>query len=65
MLKLEVVIACGSRENLSPDLLASYIKGNTEGANSDAFVDIERTELFTYVGEKLVSLVDYLRQISK
>jgi radical SAM-linked protein len=65
VLNLDVVIACGSRENLSPDLLSSYIKGNTEGANNDAFVDIERTELFTYVGEKLVSLVDYLRQISK
>jgi radical SAM-linked protein len=65
VLKLEVVIACGSRENLSPDLLARYIKENTEGANDDAFVDIERTEIFTFVGEKLVSLVDYLKQISK
>jgi radical SAM-linked protein len=62
VLNLDVVLACGSKENLSPDLLSSYIKANIEGANDDAFVDIERKEIYTIANNKLISLVDYLLQ---
>jgi radical SAM-linked protein len=55
-LEIKVLIACGSKENLSADLLASYIKNNTDNFKADAFVDIEREEMFIIKNDKFVPL---------
>lgn len=65
VLNLEVLISTGSRENLSPELLAAYIKNNTEGVNEEAFVDIRRKELYTVHEKKIMPLVDYFKKIAK
>jgi radical SAM-linked protein len=64
LLKLDVLIACGSRTNLSPDLLSSFVKENTGGVYDDAFVDIERKEIYTEVDDKLIPLIEYFKKIS-
>jgi radical SAM-linked protein len=53
---ISCIVACGSRENLSADLLAQYIKANTESAEAEAFIDIKRVELYYYEDLKLVPL---------
>lgn len=55
------IISCGSRENLSADLLAKYIKSKTSSAIEDSFIEIKRTEMYAYDGEKLVALDKYFR----
>ena len=59
-LVLNVLISSGSREHLSPDLLSNYIKENTEGADMEAFVAINREEMYAYKDEKLVPLYKYI-----
>jgi radical SAM-linked protein len=59
-LLLAVVVSCGSKENLSADLLAQYIKTNTSGANMEAFVDIMREEMYVKVNEELVPMYLYI-----
>lgn len=56
LLIFEVVTACGSRENLSPSLLADYIKEHVEYIDKEAFVDIERLDMYAYKNNKLVPL---------
>lgn len=56
LLILEATIACGSRENLSPSLLADYIKEHVEYIDKEAFVDIERLDMYAYKNNKLVPL---------
>jgi len=62
-LKLEVLTACGSKENLSAQLIAKYIKENTTGAIAEAFVDVKREEMYVYSQEKLVPLYKYVAVI--
>lgn len=62
---INTVIACGSRENLSAELLAEYILKNTTGANIEAFTDIMREEMYTESDGELVSLYDYIFNSSK
>lgn len=57
---VNTLIACGSRENLSADLLATYIKENTTNANKDAFVEIKREEMYALKDNKLVPLYKYI-----
>jgi radical SAM-linked protein len=64
LLKLDVLISCGSRANLSPDLLSSFVKENTGGVYDDAFVDIKRKEIYTEVDDKLIPLIEYFKKIS-
>lgn len=59
VLKIDTLVRCGSRKNLSPEILASFIKKNTEGADSDAFCSIERQELYTEHNKKLLPVGDY------
>lgn len=61
VLQVEAVISCGSRENLSSNLLSTYIKSMTTGALEDSFIEIRRTEMYAYKEEKLVSLCEYFR----
>ena len=55
-LVLNCLISCGSRENLSPDLLATFIKSNTTNFVEDGFVEIRREEMYTLQNDKLVEL---------
>lgn len=57
---IKTVTACGSRENLSAELLAKFIVNNTTGADGDAFIDIMRSEMFTKYEGRLIALKDYV-----
>ena len=60
-LLIETSIACGSKENLSADLLSSYIKANTTGVNENSFVDVMREDMYTLLDGKYVSIDSYFR----
>lgn len=62
---IDAITACGSRENLSAELLAEYIFKNTTDANTEAFVDIMREEMYIKYEGNLVSLYEYILNISK
>ncbi|MBZ9688233.1 TIGR03936 family radical SAM-associated protein [Clostridium estertheticum] len=59
ILIISALIACGSRANLSAHLLADYIVENIESINKDAFVDIEREEMYAMKDDKLVTLSEF------
>lgn len=56
MLVVNTLIATGSRENLSADLVSRYIKENVTNTNKESFVDIKREEMYLQKGEELVPL---------
>ena len=58
-LKINVLVSCGSIQNLSADLLAQFIKENTSDIKENSFVDIERQEIYGEYENKLVALSDY------
>jgi radical SAM-linked protein len=60
-LKITVLIACGSRANLSAGLVADYMKENIEFTNKEAFVNIAREEMYAYKDEKLVTLSQFFK----
>lgn len=62
-LVINTVISCGSRENLSPELLAAFIQENTTGAKVNSFVDIRREEMYAETKKKLVPLYEYAKMI--
>ncbi|MCH5138191.1 DUF2344 domain-containing protein [Clostridiaceae bacterium UIB06] len=62
-LVMRTIISCGSRENLSAELLARFIQDNTREANKDAFVDIKREEMYAEVNKKLVPLYKYAEMV--
>ncbi|WP_032121076.1 TIGR03936 family radical SAM-associated protein [Clostridium amazonitimonense] len=53
-------ISSGSREHLSPELLANYIKENIANADLESFVDIKREEMLAYKGNKVTPLYKYM-----
>ncbi|MDP4087649.1 MAG: TIGR03936 family radical SAM-associated protein [Bacillota bacterium] len=57
---IEALLACGSRENLSPELFSEYIGANTSGVKKDSFVEIMREEMYTVEGKDFVSINSYL-----
>lgn len=61
-LTIKTTIACGSRENLSAQLLAKYIATNTTGIDNDAFIDIKRKEMYTYFKENRYALYEFYQQ---
>ncbi|MCY6484289.1 TIGR03936 family radical SAM-associated protein [Clostridium aestuarii] len=61
-LKVKTLVACGSKENLSAQLLGQYIKNNMEDMNKDSFIHIERQEMFACESNKFVSLDKYFKQ---
>ncbi|MBU3145567.1 TIGR03936 family radical SAM-associated protein [Clostridium sp. CF012] len=61
ILIIRALIACGSRNNLSAQLLADYIKGNFKDINKEAFVDIQREEMFATKDDKLVTLSEFFK----
>jgi len=48
VLFIGATISCGSKENLSAQLVAEFINVHTTGVNKEAFVDIKRIEMFAY-----------------
>jgi radical SAM-linked protein len=58
-LSITVLIACGSRANLSAGLIADYMKENIESINKEAFVDIVREEMYAYKDDELVTLSQF------
>ncbi|MBU3128406.1 TIGR03936 family radical SAM-associated protein [Clostridium tagluense] len=61
ILVIRTLVACGSRNNLSAQLLADYIVGNTSYINKEAFVDIEREEMYGTKDDKLVTLSEFFK----
>lgn len=53
---LNVLISSGSREHLSPDLVAQYIKSNIPEIVEDAFVDIKREEMYVLKDNKYIPI---------
>lgn len=53
---LNVLIATGSRENLSADLLVTYLKEKVENINKESFVNIKREEMYILKNNKYIPL---------
>lgn len=61
ILVVDATVSCGSVENLSAELLARYIKDNTSSCVEEAFVDIQRKEMYAIEGGKLIPLYRYAK----
>ncbi len=57
---LNILVSSGSREHLSPDLVASYIKSNIEEIIEDAFIDIKREEMYLLKEDKYVPIYKFI-----
>ena len=55
-LVINALIATGSRENLSADLLARFITSKIENVNTELFVNIKREEMYVLKNTKYVPL---------
>ena len=55
-LVLNVLISSGSREHLSPDLLAEYIKSNICEIVEDSFIDMKREEMYVLKDDKYIPI---------
>ena len=55
-LVINALIATGSRENLSADLLAKFITSKIEDVNTESFVSIKREEMYVLKNNKYVPL---------
>ena len=55
-LVINTLIATGSRENLSADLLVSYLKEHVGNIKEDTFVNIKREEMYILNNNKYVPL---------
>jgi radical SAM-linked protein len=58
---IEALVSCGSRENLSADLLSKYIKTHTHNIDEIAFTEIKRIEIYGIRGNKLLPLCEYFK----
>lgn len=59
ILEINAMINCGSSENLSPELLAKYIKKHTSNCDLEAFTDIRRNEMYALRGNDIIPLYKY------
>jgi len=57
---INIVVSSGSREHLSPDLVASYIKNNIPEIEEDAFVDIKREEMYVLTNNKYMPIYKFI-----
>ncbi|MBV7273064.1 DUF2344 domain-containing protein [Clostridiaceae bacterium UIB06] len=60
---IQTTVSCGSKENLSAELLSAFIQENTRAAKTDSFVDIKREEMYAAVKSKLIPLYKYVEMI--
>ena len=61
LLVIEAIVSCGSRENLSPELVTQFVKNSTTNWDPDAFVDIKREEMYAKQENKLIPLYKFAR----
>ncbi|MGV8983031.1 TIGR03936 family radical SAM-associated protein [Clostridium sp.] len=61
ILVIKTLVACGSRDNLSAQLLVKYIKDNVQNISEEAFVDIQREEMYGVKDDKLVTLSEFFK----
>lgn len=61
LLIIDAMVSCGSRENLSADVLAKFIKENTTCVKEDSFIDIQRQELYGLKNKEYVPLDEFLK----
>ena len=61
---IKVLVSCGSKENLSPQLLSEFIINNTFFIDKEKFVDIKREELYVYKDNIYSTLGEYFRKES-
>jgi len=59
VLTIGSTISCGSKANLSAQLLAEFVSIHTTGVNEDAFVDIKRIEMYAYKNEEKYPLYKF------
>ncbi|WP_294187463.1 TIGR03936 family radical SAM-associated protein [uncultured Clostridium sp.] len=57
---INIVVSSGSREHLSPDLVANYIKNNIPEIEEDAFVDIKREEMYVLDKNKYIPIYKFI-----
>lgn len=60
-LKITSLINCGSRENLSAQLLSDFIQSKTTEVSLDAFVDIKRIEMYGKINNNLLTLQEFYK----
>lgn len=63
VLNIDALVACGSRENLSPELICNYLKDNTLNANLDAFCEVKREEMYGIKNKSLISLFKFFKNL--
>ncbi|MCY6371866.1 TIGR03936 family radical SAM-associated protein [Clostridium ganghwense] len=61
ILEINTLVTCGSKGNLSAQLLGEYIKEKIQGIDKEAFIHIERQDMFAYMEKKLLPLNQYLK----
>lgn len=59
-LVLNILVSSGSREHLSPDLVAEYIKNNISCIDSEAFIDIKREEMYVLSEDKYIPIYKFI-----
>lgn len=57
----KVLLACGSKSNLSPKLLSEFILNNTSFGKEISFIEIFRHDMLAAREGKLVSLIEYMK----
>ena len=57
---INIVVSSGSREHLSPDLVANYIINNIPEIEEDAFVDIKREEMYVLDKNKYIPIYKFI-----
>lgn len=60
-LMIDTFLCCGSRQNLSPELLCNFIKENTSKVDNEAFSDIKREEMYGIKDNNMISLSKYFK----
>ena len=61
VLLIKTTISCGSKENLSAQLVAEFMRIHTTGVNKEAFVDIKRIEMYARSGNERYPLYKFYR----
>ena len=61
VLVINALLSCGSRENLSPELLAEYLVRELPSASKGTFVEICREEMYALKEGKLINLISYMK----
>ena len=54
-------VSCGSKENLSAQLLSQYIALNTDDVDKEAFIDIKRKEMYAYKNKNRYPLHEFYK----